>query len=366
MQGQAAKLPEDFPEIKLRDAEVRLAENLLIRVMAGGTGFCDTGGANPPVSMSQFPVPPAEMAKVRHAGFFPDFRKLPALLLGLVSLCLPIQAQTIYWGSEGFVSNVDSRGRGWNADFSLSLGVFHAGFKPEWANREQWTSQWIELAVADFDPAEQRFAGIIDGSVPLPEGAGRQVHFWAKNGVDLTQGPEWLLVTHADWRWPAGGALSPALTWTTQSAALVVIGRPVNQAGHHFTSAAMRPVPIPRDEWLAAHFKGRLQDAHPHLDPDGDGLSNALEYLLGSDPTCGASTGRPRISSAAGHSLLQLSRNPYAESYATLETTTDLGKWTVANPAVREDRPDLLEVLVPRDPAKPAAFFRFKLEPAAP
>jgi hypothetical protein len=286
-------------------------------------------------------------------------------LLGLAA-ALPVRAQTIYWGSEGFVRNVDSRGIDWCADFSLSLGVFHVGFVPTWQNREHWAAHWIELSTAEFDAAERRFAGIADGSTALPEHADQQVYFWAMNGSDLTRGPEWLLATHADWRWPAGGGLVPAVTWTTQSAAVVVIGRPVNQAGRHLASVAMRPVPIPQNEWLAARFRGRLRDSAPDLDPDGDGLSNELEYFLGSDPTCGASAGRPHLLADARHARLHLSRNPYAESSASLEMTTDFGKWTLADPEVIEDRPDGIEVLVPRDPARPAAFFRFKLEPAAP
>lgn len=295
----------------------------------------------------------------------------PACRAGALAICslaaaLTSQAGVVYWGSEGFVENADSRNRVWTADFTMTLGVFKSGFVPVEANREQWAQNWTELAVATFCTDEARFAGVADVSKPLPAGYEAQVYFWAKNGNDLTKGPEWLLVTRPDWKWPAASTASaPAITWTTGKAASAVVGE-IGLNGRHLTSERLAPVPVGRDQWLADFFPNSLASRNPDADPDGDGIPNQLEYFLGSDPANASSRVCPEIRSSGGATSLTLQKNPYAPSRVAVETSSNLKSWNPSDPQVVQDRPDLVEVSFPNQSAGKSAFFRFKVEEVKP
>jgi hypothetical protein len=283
---------------------------------------------------------------------FPFFARAACLFTTLIFGLIPrSQAGLVYWGSEGFVENADSRDRVWTADFTMELGVFKKGFVPMHANREQWSAKWIGLSVAVFDAAEARFAGVADLSKPLPSDADTQVYFWAKNGEDLTKGPEWLLVTRPDWKWPSTSPSgNPAVTWTTGAPATAVIGG-IDAGGRHLTSLRVAPVPIGQAAWLAGFFLNKPGSTAPDADPDGDGISNRLEYFLGSDPSDGSST---------------LARNPYAETEFGVEVSSNLKSWSESDPLVIDDSPDRIEVSIPSDPQAKSAFFRIRLEEVKP
>lgn len=317
--------------------------------------------------MPPFHLPPAE-----EESFF-LFRVLRSIarparrcLIGCCcALALTAQAGLVYWGSEGFVENADSRNRLWTADFSMALGVFQKGFLPTCENRGQWVAMWIELDLATFDVGEARFAGVVDVSRPLPSNADSQVYFWAKNGDDLTQGPEWILLTRPEWKWPgASPPAYPALTWTTGATVSPILGE-AGLNGRHLISARVGPVPVAREQWLARYFPDSPASTTPEADPDGDGLNNQTEYFLGSDPSDGSSKVCPRILADGNGVTLSLDRNPYAESTFAIESSVNLHDWSPERPELIQNRPDLIEVKVLRNPAVKSAFFRFELQPAA-
>jgi len=296
---------------------------------------------------------------------------------GITGITNTAHAGLAYWGSEGFVENADSKNRIWTPDFSMALGVFQTGFIPAAANRTQWLENWIPLSTATFSAAESRFAGVVDLSVPLPANAASQVYFWARNGDDLTKGPEWLLVTRADWKWPASSpADAPPLTWTTDPVSSTVLGG-VGLNGHHLTSSRVVPVPKPRETWLAAYFPDAPEKRAPDADPDGDGLSNQIEYFLGSNPADSRSRVSPEILATGGNTLLTLKRNPYAATNFAVQSSVDLRQWSAASGETLQDAPDLIQVRIPGNAdvagkavnngkAPSSAFFRFKLDSAQP
>ncbi|RYD19157.1 MAG: hypothetical protein EOP88_20050 [Verrucomicrobiaceae bacterium] len=324
--------------------------------------------------MQALHVPPTEKDAVsrslRKPVTFPKSLS-SAAAAGLLAVCslaaaLTSDAGLVYWGSEGFVENADSKSRVWTADFTMTLGVFKSGFTPTEANREQWTANWHQLSLAKFSPDEARFAGVVDVSQLLPSGTDSQVYFWAKNGSDLTKGPEWLLVTKPDWKWPAASATSaPAITWTTGKSASAIVGE-IGTNGHHLTSERLAPVPVSRDQWLARYFPNSLASRAPDADPDGDGIPNRLEYFLGSDPNNSSSRVSPDIRRATGATTLTLQKNPYAPSKVAVETSSNLKSWSASDPQVVQDRPDLIEVKFTGQPAGKSAFFRFKVEEVKP
>lgn len=279
---------------------------------------------------------------------------------------IPAEAGLACWGSQGFVENADSRSRPWTPDFIMTLGVFQKGFLPTADNREEWIGHWIGLDVAVFDPLESRFAGVVDLARPLPAGADPQVYFWARNGDDLKKGPEWLLLTRPDWKWPAvSPADSPALTWTTGTPASPVVGE-IGVNGHHLTSARVVPVPVTFDDWLNGYFPDSSAGRNPDADPDGDGLGNRIEFFLGSNPNDGASTVCPQIRTGGDGTRLSLRRNPRVKSGFSVETSTNLLTWKPSDPETVVDQPDLIEVRIPRDAPVKSAFFRIKLDDSKP
>ncbi len=323
--------------------------------------------------MSSHCVPPTELnfiscsSRKRLLPPVTDFiRKFLRVSIAVFASLPSANAGLVYWGSEGFVVNADSRNRAWTEEFSMELGVFSKGFVPTFANREHWLENWFKLGVAEFDPQESRFAGVSDLSVALPVGADTTVYFWAKNGNDLTKGPEWLMLNRPEWKWPASSpAGSPPLTWTTGLPASPVLGE-VGTNGAHLTSARITPVTVSLAQWLENRFPHSISNREPGADPDGDGLDNRLEYFLGSDPSDGSSRICPVLQAQANCTLLTLARNPYAASKFAVETSPNLAVWSQADSEIIEDRPDLIQVRVPREEQTGTGFFRFKLEDVKP
>lgn len=275
------------------------------------------------------------------------------------------EAGLIDWGSPGFVEHADSRGRQWDAGYSMEAGTFTGGFVPTFENREQWLDHWQLLGTAVYDPEEKRFAGVIDTeAVTVPARA--TIYFWAKNGDDLRKGPEWVLLTHSSWKWPGKtSSVTPVTVWTTgENLPALVVGE-VDQRGKHLISRALRPVPVTEAKWLEKHFPNNLEAADPDADPDHDGLSNTLEYFLGTDPQVASETTGPGIKQEGKSVKLDLQLNPYAESDYVLEGSEDLKIWFRVPHEPFTERPDLLETQVAKDPSKKALFFRFQLKPKA-
>jgi len=286
-------------------------------------------------------------------------------LLGILSFSIA-RGGLIYWGSEGFIDYKNSQNQAWTPDYSMALGVFKTGFTPTFANRELWAENWVPLGLAQYDSEELRFAGVVDDSLSLPGGSGTQAYIWAKNGEDLTKGPEWMLMTNLDWQWPAvSSPNSQALTWTTGAVTSPLIGS-LGQPIRHLITAGVRPVAVSQADWLLARFPTQPENRIPSGDPDGDGLSNQLEYFLGSNPTDGSSMICPSLTVNSSGTMLNLARNPYAESSFTLEQSTSLNLWTTLTLPPLIDRPDLIQVWVPATPGASSAFFRFGLYPTNP
>ena len=317
-------------------------------------------------------VPPAEKDVAsrhdRSRVFFPQIsiRPLCSVLLLAIAFLAEAHAGLILWGSRGYAENADSKGREWDAAYSMTLGIFNHGFVPSFDNREQWAAEWIGLGTALYDEEEHRFAGAIDTNAHATIPVGAKIYFWAKNGDDLNQGPEWVLLSQNSWTWPAkSNAITPAVTWTTgQSSLLLVVGE-TEKNGKHLISRALRPLPVSQAAWLADYFSESPASAAANLDPDGDGLPNALEYFLGSNPAKGSSVKSPVMRRDGSGVTLSLARNPQAESGYTLEASKDLKTWFEVGHRLLTDRPDLLETSVPRDASKPTLFFRFQLKPEA-
>jgi hypothetical protein len=279
-------------------------------------------------------------------------------LTGAVTLA---EAGPVAWGSRAFLENKDSRENLWGPGFEMTLGVFAAGFTPTAGNVTQWAAHWHQLDKAEFDPEEYRFGGLIDHPEPLPPTHSTQVHVWVRNHHDAKPGAEWLLLTHPEWQWPgttAGTVARPVTTWIADEHSVTLLGT-VGGDGAVMATAAVGPASGSLAGWLELWFPdggpNRLADA----DPDGDGMSNRLEYFLGTDPSRAGKPVAPAIVTVAGGLRLSLDRNPAVPSLFAVETSTDLLTWSAAAHSVIEERPDFIEIEVPKSDDR--SFFRIQL-----
>ncbi len=95
----------------------------------------------------------------------------------------------------------------------------------------------------------------------------------------------------------------------------------------------------PIDTWRSTYFTPAQISAGTgadEADPDGDGISNLDEYVLGGNPTLASSAGRPVIVHSAGNSIFTFNRNLAATDVAVRVDATDslLGWTTIASRAV--------------------------------
>lgn len=87
------------------------------------------------------------------------------------------------------------------------------------------------------------------------------------------------------------------------------------------------------DLWIAG-FPALTGDATlPGADPDGDGVANLLEFVLGGNPDAGASTGAPVAARTSDSLTLSFTRADASEGDTALlvQTSSDLLAWPVEN-----------------------------------
>ena len=166
-------------------------------------------------------------------------------------------AGTVQWGGTiSSTSNFESDGDNLENDIGdvlFELGIFQPGFVPDRGNIADWAANWqplpgtgVDALYNGNDPGGSSFFGA-DSTDPVIVGTGAgeanntdfpigsQVYIWGYNSQDLTQNPEWFLVTgengtgssDTNWEIPTdqGGNAAFTFIWDINNASTAVVGR---------------------------------------------------------------------------------------------------------------------------------------------
>lgn len=103
-----------------------------------------------------------------------------------------------------------------------------------------------------------------------------------------------------------------------------------NKDDTRFSGSGTLTVLSPFGVWAAAFANPALTDRTATGDPDGDGLSNAVEYVLGTNPRVSSQTGRPTSTDDGTNLTFKFSRADSSETpdvSVIVQTSADLVTW---------------------------------------
>jgi hypothetical protein len=145
-----------------------------------------------------------------------------------------------------------------------------------------------------------------------------------------------------------------------------VVTDPNHQGGAAATLEIIGPED-PYQAWVEANFTEEQQLAglaDPDADPDGDGLANRFEFLLGFDPNDPASRLETRLGHAGDGTLLLIINRVVGGVVFNVETSTSLeaGDWQVIHSIETGENTAMLEnVDVPLPAGDARRFYRVNL-----
>lgn len=194
-------------------------------------------------------------------------------------------AVTIEWSSDPNATNRQSDGlTPLDADFKFELGTFE-GITPDGSNLGKWQEAWRSFGDAVYNPAQARFSNTRSlASNAAPFTTSTRIYIWGRDG--LKPGSEWILIGKPTWKWPVANTGGPPpfperYLVAATSDPDVILGS-VNSGGFHMQTA-VADFDLNYGQWISFEFnEGEASGADE--DFDRDGLSNYLEFALGSDP----------------------------------------------------------------------------------
>lgn len=302
---------------------------------------------------------------------------LGILCLGVLLLASSwtASAQTITWSSLSKSINLTSSHSNRIADFRFELGVFEGSFIPTSENTDQWALNWRPAQETFYNTKTKRFADqftVTNNNAPFT--AGKDAYIWGFDGN--SQESEWILFRNNKWKWPlAASTPSPInttdLSWVAEQADAVLIGEIVTSGSPYLMkSGGISSVRQPNtrwDIWLKQTFPGDKVNNGPDKDPDNDGISNLLEFAMGSNPKkAGGIPATPvqiKQNSSQKHLEITIPRRIDHQAILTVQVSNHpAGPW-LSGPAYTTEVSNGLESLIVRDntpisPEHPRRFMR--------
>jgi hypothetical protein len=213
---------------------------------------------------------------------------LLALLLASVG---STSAQIVGWSSLTNQTNLTSADTPMDGSFRFQVGVFEGTFIPTALNTAEWSQYWRPAQSEYYNTTNDRFSGVLevtDNDPPFT--AGKRAYIWGFRGSP--QQAEWILFSRTTWTWPVGTLpASPIpISWVAEQANDIILGS-IDADGSPFLMKSAeiinaRPPDTSWTDWQTLALEGEPFDA-PDDDPDNDGASNLLEFVMGTDPKQG-------------------------------------------------------------------------------
>ena len=258
-------------------------------------------------------------------------------ILFLLAWTLPIDASQIIWRSSRKV-HVTSDGQALNGRYVFELGVFAGAFVPTRDNVSEWATHWRVADRTYFDVTSSAFTSRYverDNAAPFVKGA--RGYIWGY-GIETH---EWILMTSPAWTWPVASSTAFPSEWTTLTATSVIVGEltadPIEEPHLRLSDIGDQPLPVLTEAaWREREFTMAQEDdasvSDWLADPDGDGLSNLVEYVMGGSPLSYDSYSDVGVSLSNEGSALAVTLKPLTTRLgtATMQLSDDLVHWADA------------------------------------
>lgn len=315
---------------------------------------------------------------MRHIGNFVRNARPGMTLPGLMALLLmagTAHAGVFSWFSDPNRTNLTSNGQLMGSSFRFELGVFIGDFVPTSANTSQWAVNWAPADRTSYNAVSKQINSaltVTDNNAPFTEG--KNAYVWGFRG-DESSG-EWILFRNTGWNWPSPNLFSPFnIEWSAAQANVVVLGS-INASGTPslMQSAAVSnsmPPTTTWTQWQTDELADTLLDG-PNDDADGDGISNLIEFVFGTNPmSANTPVATPTtLLDLSGQRYLQISIPRRRDHPATLvvEVSSDLSTWNSGasyTQVVSDGVALVVRDLTPLGPGAPKRFMRLRAIPPA-
>jgi autotransporter-associated beta strand protein len=276
---------------------------------------------------------------------------------------------------------------------SFATGAFHAPGNPTGTQTIGGTLSYasgsrVRWSLPSNSEATNIANRISAGTVSVTSGAlvdlvlnasGSAVNF---NNAFWTQSHTWVLMTSSA---KSGDFSLGSITGDANGVPITAYGSFSLQQSATATSVVYTPSPTAL--WRQANFAGNWNNAAvsgDDVDGDKDGLSNLLEYALGSDPNASTAASAPQVSVTGNKLRITFQRNTAASDIQLIVTASDSlsGPWTpiassvngaaftvlAAGATVQEQGSSTLrtvqaeDIYIIPDPAHPKRFMRLEVQ----